>query len=164
MGVFIYIWLGSPRAKTLFFLFTSLCVLCFSASSLQAGYSNIYFSCFTVFRLQKYEAITRLLEELLPKITVSDVSSRFKFRGYYTTLFPGKVITFFGDFFSWGESCFFTSWEDLYFNASVSGHSSTIFLADSTTTVFVLSCIPANKPTGIFFFFCYNCSGWMCFV
>lgn len=89
-----------PRLSIVLF-FTSLCMSCFSSCPLQAAYSNIYFTCLTV--SSGYSNMRSLLGcwtgfSQNPCIRCFP-SGCFKFRGYYTTLFPRKVIACFGDLF-----------------------------------------------------------------
>lgn len=110
-----------------------------------------------VFRLQSYEVITRLLDKLLLKSMYQMFSFRFLGIQRIPHYFPEKLLLALTTYFyrlSHSSLCLEKSSQQSYsFILPLWTLSSHIILVEST--VFVLSCIPDNKPV----FFYSKCSG-----
>lgn len=106
----MYIWFVSPRAKH---CSSHLCVCCASAPVLSWQYIVLYtYHVSLCLQARGIWGYYWAAGKASSKIHVSNVLLQVatKFRGYYTTLFPRKVIACFENLFPRVESCLFTSW------------------------------------------------------
>lgn len=104
-----YVHLGSsPRAKN-----CSLCVLSFSFCSSPAVYCNIYLPCLILnWGQRNMRLLLGYCKISFQRLCIKWFASGFawEFRGYYTILFPKKLLLSLKRHFSLVVSHFFTSW------------------------------------------------------